>query len=138
MISFRRTEKYQVCDDLMSLPSEVSSTMSPGDVFKFTCKTDCWQTLTVAVARMLAAKPHSADVERLITSYNNMKTTERSSLSANALSATLFVRHNMPPAALWDPRPATYRWMTTKERRPEPTPCKAKEQEYFKETSFRK
>ena len=110
--------------------------MSPRDVFKFTCKTDCWQTLTVAVARMLAAEPHSADVERLISSYNNLKTTERSSLPANALLAMLFVRQNMPPVALWDPRPVTYHWMTTKERRPEQNPCKAKKQEYFKGIFF--
>lgn len=29
----------------------------------------------------------------------------------------LFIRHNLPPVAHWDPRPATYQWMTAKDRR---------------------
>jgi len=48
----------------------------------------------------------------------------------------LFIRHNMPPIAQWDQRPATYYWMTSKERRPEQNPCKAKEQKYFKGVFF--
>jgi len=90
------------------------------------------------VAQLPAAKPHSADVERLISSYNQLKTSERSSLSASTLSATLFVRHNVPPIAEWDPRPATYNWMTVKNCRPDQNPSKAKNQDYFKGFSSEK
>ena len=55
----------EVCDELTP---DVSRSMSPREVFKFVCKTDAWKTLRLAIARMLAAKPHSADVERLISS----------------------------------------------------------------------
>lgn len=123
----------EVCDELTP---DVSRSMSPREVFKFVCKTDAWKTLRLAIARMLAAKPHSADVERLISSYNQLKTAERSSLSESTLSEMLSIRHNMPPIALWDPRPATYNWMTSKERRPEQNPSKAKEQKYFKGVFF--
>jgi len=118
-------------------PGKASSETSPRDVIRWsTCKTDCSHTLTVALARLLAAKPHSADVERLISSYNQLKTSDRSALSANTLSATLFIRHNMPPVAQWDPRPATCCWMTVKSRRPDQNPAKAKKQDYFKGVFF--
>ena len=50
----------------------------------------------VSFARILAIKPHSADVERLIRSYNLVKTTDRLQLSAKTLKCYLFIRHNMP------------------------------------------
>ena len=39
----------------------------------------------VTSARVVAAKPHSKDVERLISSYNLIKSTDRSSLSGYTL-----------------------------------------------------
>lgn len=123
----------EVADDLLH---KKSTTMNPRQVFSAICNVEYWHTLTVALARLLAAKPHSADVERLISSYNQLKTPDRSSLTAPSLSAMLFVRHNMPPLANWDPRPATYHWMTSTDRRPDQTPTKAKDQDYFKNIFF--
>jgi hypothetical protein len=48
----------------------------------------------------------------------------------------LFIRHNLPPVAHWDPRPAAYQWMTAKDRRPSQNPVKAKQQDYFKGVLF--
>ena len=96
-------------------------------MLKITLKTKCWATLTTAIARLLAAKPHSADVERLISSYNQLNVPERSSL----ISAILFIRQNMPPLAEWNPRPAIIHWLQTKERRTDQSPSKTKQQDYF-------
>ena len=43
----------------------------------------------------------------------------------------LFIKHNMPPVAQWDPRPATCCWMTVKSRRPDQNLSKAKKQVHF-------
>ena len=118
------------------LPSKEREELNPRDLYQYVCKTECWNALSVALARLLAAKPHSADVERLISSYNELKSPGRSSLSASTLRATLFIRHNLPPVAHWDPRPATYQWMTAKDRRPSQNPVKAKQQDYFKGVLF--
>jgi hypothetical protein len=123
----------EVCDQFSV---KTLNALNPRDVITLICKTECWQTMTVALARLLAAKPHSADVERLISSYNQLKTYQRSALSASSLSANLFIRHNMPPVAQWDPRPAIYHWMTKKDRRPDQNPSEAKKQDYFKGVFF--
>ena len=127
---------YREVSDSFSL-KELTE-MNPRDMFNLirARKVECWQSLATALARLLAAKPHSADVERLISSYNQLKTPDRSSLTPPALSAMLFVRHNMPPVAMWDPRPATFEWMTSKDRRPNQNPIKATQQDYFKGIFF--
>ena len=56
----------------------------------------------VALARIVAAKPHSMDVERLISSYNLIKSTDHSSLSEDTLQNYLAVRHSMPCTAKFD------------------------------------
>jgi hypothetical protein len=59
-----------------SFPLSALSEMSPRDSIKSTCKTDCRRTSTIALARLLAAKPHSSDVELLISSCSQLKTSE--------------------------------------------------------------
>ena len=49
--------------------------------------------LVTAFARIVAAKPHSADVERLIKSYNLIKTEDRANLSSITLKNYLYIRH---------------------------------------------
>ena len=85
---------------------------------------------------MLSAKQHSVDVERLISSYNQLKTPERSTMSPETLHAYLFIRQNMPPLAQWNPRPAVKHWINFKDWRPKQNPKKAKDQDYFKEIFF--
>ena len=72
----------------------------------------------VALARIIAAKPHSKHVERIVSSYNLIKSTDRSSLSGDTVQDYLVVRHNMPPVAKFDVRSATEEWITRRERRP--------------------
>ena len=98
-----------------------------------TVRHEQWKVLSVALARVIASKPHSADVERLISSYNGLKTNIRSSFKSPALHAYLFIRQNMPPLSMWDPRPAVHAWMHDKSsRRPYQTHPSAVEQDYFK------
>ncbi|KAJ6648066.1 hypothetical protein Bhyg_03291, partial [Pseudolycoriella hygida] len=55
--------------------------------------------LKIALARVVAAKPHAADVERLICSYNKMKTIDRLSLYN-----FLYIKINMPNVDRFDPK----------------------------------
>ena len=77
-----------------------------------------YEPTIVALARVIAAKPHSMDVERIVSSYNLIKSTDRSSLSGDALQDYLIVRHNMTSIAKFDVRPAVEEWISRRERRP--------------------
>ena len=48
-----------------------------------------------SIARTLVAKPHSCDVERLVSAYNLFKDDDRCSLSAETVDAYLHVHINM-------------------------------------------
>ena len=66
----------------------------------------------VALARIFAAKPRSMDVERLISSYNFIKSTDCSSLTGETLQGYLTVWHNMPSIANFNVRQAVEEWMS--------------------------
>ena len=89
--------------------------------------------VTLAIARIIAAKQHSCDVERLVSAYNQLKVTNRCKMFAETIDAYLNIRINMPPLAEFDVRPAVRRWMADKERR-ERIPIKATKQAWFKGT----
>ena len=86
--------------------------------------------LVTAFARIVAAKPHSADVERLIKSYNVIKTEDRANLSSITLKNDSYIRHNMPLVSEFEPRPYILTWLNDKERR-DVLPKKSKEQRWF-------
>eukprot|EP00794_Sanderia_malayensis_P014618 gene14618-16132_t len=89
-----------------------------------------YPVLTIAIACLVAAKPHSADVERLISTYNKLKTSDRSSLSSTTLRNYLHVVQNMSDLDTFDPSQAALDWITDKERRAR-CPEKAKQQSWF-------
>ena len=101
------------------------------EVLKLTLANNAWRPVSVAIARVLAAKPHSCDVERLVSAYNSYKDAERSSMSPDTLDAYLNIRLNMPPLADFDVRPAVLEWLQTKSRR-ERVPQKALSQPWYK------
>ena len=70
------------------------------------------------IHRIVAAKLHSMDVERLISSYNLIKSTDYSSLSGDTLQDYLVVRHNMPCTAKFDARQAVEVWISRAQRKP--------------------
>ena len=87
-------------------------------------------TLTTAIARVVAAKPHSADVERLVSTYNKLKTSDRAWLSSETIRNYLHVSENMGDLESFDPSQAALDWLTSKNRRAK-YPEKAKQQGWF-------
>ena len=69
-----------------------------------------------ALARIVAAKPHSMDIKRIVSSYNLVKSSDHSSLCGETIRDYLVVRHNMPCVANFDVRPAVQEWMKRKPR----------------------
>ncbi len=100
---------------------------------------DGLHTLKSALSRVVAAKPHSADVERLISKYrimfivglgnveycfciegvsNKYKNNDRPSISPETLWNYLYVNSNMGCLEEFDLSPAVEYWMNDKNRRP--------------------
>lgn len=75
------------------------------------------ETVLIAFARVAAASPHSADVERSISSNNLMKTSLRSSLDLQTENRYLFIHFNLPALKNWNPRKAVIYWINKKNRR---------------------
>lgn len=80
-------------------------------------KSPDYSNITIAMARILAAKPHSADVERLISCSNILKSPERSRMTVETENYHLYIHFNMPALDEWNPRPAVLRWIQEKDRR---------------------
>lgn len=78
---------------------------------------DAFETVLIAYARVAAATPHSADVERSISSNNLMKTNLRSSLDLRTENRYLFIHFNLPALVNWNPRKAVIHWINKKNRR---------------------
>jgi len=91
---------------------------------------ECWKSLSIAVARILAAKPHSADVERIISYYNVLKTCKRSSLSPETIKNSLYIKMNMSVVAEFDPQPAVLKWLNSKKRHSKVQPL-GRQQEWY-------
>ena len=110
------------------------ASMSLPDVVKCLAKSDEYPTMLTALSRILAAKPHSADVERCISANNLLKTSLRSALKLSTESMYLFIYSNLPPTAEWNLRPAVLSWLMKKERR-HTVPKKNTQQFYFRNFS---
>ncbi|CAI6371445.1 unnamed protein product [Macrosiphum euphorbiae] len=63
-----------------------------------------FKNITILLARILAAKPYSADVERLISASNLLKSPMRSRMSLETENMYLFINYNMPPLYDWNPK----------------------------------
>lgn len=94
-----------------------------------------FRELAIVFSRIIAATPHSADVERCVSANNLLKTTIRNSLLVKTENKYLFVHFNLPELQLWNPRPAVVEWIRKSERRQRDISTiigKANQQEYFK------
>lgn len=95
-----------------------------------------YDELLTVFARIMCATPHSADVERMISANNLLKTSMRNSLDIKTENKYLHVHYNMPALIDWDVRATVVYWLTKKERRQhnlniENDKRKAKSQRYF-------
>jgi len=71
-------------------------------------KSGSFNTILTIFSRVLAAKPHSADVERLISTSNILKSADRQNLLVESQNEYLFVHFNMPLLSLLDSRDAVF------------------------------
>ena len=100
------------------------------DIVSLLSPSEHYVNVTTTLARILAAKPHSADVERLISCSNLLKTPDRSKMLLSTENLYLYVHYNMPPLSLWNPRHAVLLWLNKSEHRVSDRP-KGKKQYYF-------
>ena len=98
--------------------------------YLFRIKDICPNMIT-ALCRVLAANPHSCDVERLISACNLLKTSMGNRIDIKTQNLYLYVHFNMETLEEWDPRPSIIRWLNQKEHRKK-TVEKAKTQRWFK------
>jgi len=89
-----------------------------------------FKSISILLARFIAANPHSTDVERLISKSNILKSINRQSLHVETENEYNFIHFNMPALQNWDSRPAIQTWLNQNERSMKDTP-KSKEQERF-------
>lgn len=102
------------------------------DILQLSLSENSWHPITVAAARIIAMKPHSCDVERLVSAYNILKDDDRCSLNSTTVDAYLHVHVNMDALSKFDCRAAIKRWLNKDcSRRRKETP-KAMQQEWFK------
>ena len=102
------------------------------DMTKCLSKSQEYPSMLLTLARLMAAKPHSADVERCISANNILKTSLRSALNLRTESSYVFIHNNLPPTVEWNARFAVLNRLTKK--RSNRTPAKAREQSYTSET----
>ena len=96
-----------------------ASKLTSSQLLKLLQKNDVdYRPTCIALARIVATMPHSMDVERIISSYNLIKTTDRSSLSSDTLKDYLAVCHNMPCVAQFDVQPTVEEWNKRVQRKP--------------------
>ena len=105
--------QYQDLQDSVEIPKD-----NPYNVLQTIVKggEKQYENLSIVLGRILVCKPHSADCERVISLYNKIKSTCRSSLQRQTISDYLYINMNMPPLCDFDPRPAIMRWLDEKKK----------------------
>ena len=106
--------QYQDLQDSVEIPKD-----NPYNVLQTIVKggEKQYENVSIVLGRILVCKPHSADCEHVISLYNKIKSTCRSSLHRQTISDYLCINMNMPPLCDFDPRPAIMRWLDEKDRR---------------------
>jgi len=72
-------------------------------LIKTLCGSKHFPNVCTMLARVAAAKPHSADVERLISASNLLKSPLRSTMNIETENLSLYINYNMPPLNGWTP-----------------------------------
>lgn len=93
-----------------------------------------YEEISTAFGRILAATPHSADVERCVSANNLLKTALRNSFKIENENNYLFIHFNLPSLEDWCPKKAAAKWVKMAERRQRnvtPSTGKATVQPYF-------
>ena len=94
---------------------------------------ELFPNLITAFSRIWAAKPHSYDVERVISACNLLKTFSRNRVAVDTQNLYLYIHFNMCALEDWDPRPCIIKWLSKRAHRKRSTE-KARSQRWFKGT----
>ena len=70
------------------------------------------------LASFLTVVPHSMATERAVFHYNNVKSAGRSSLLPETINTILHISLIWKGAAFFDPRPAVYEFLSSRDREP--------------------
>lgn len=76
-----------------------------------------FKNIIIILARIEICTPHSADVERCISSDNLLKSPLRNRMSVDTETKYLYIYHNMPEIEHWNPRSAIVAYLNEKNRR---------------------
>lgn len=76
-----------------------------------------YEEISIAFCRILAATPHSADVERCVSANNLLKTALRNSFKIENENNYLFIHFNLPALEDWCPKKAAAKWVNMVDRR---------------------
>lgn len=126
-------------EDIASNPN-VYENLSVTEIIVKLCKTtesmQNFKELITVFARIAAATPHSADVERNISADHRLKSNLRTSMNLETENKYLYVHYNMPVLAEWKPANAAKLFFSEKTRRERDASTsvgsKSREQSYFK------
>lgn len=105
--------------DLTNSADEIK-TLPILDLIKYLCDPSriiLFSELITVLARIAACTPNSADVERVISSNNNLKTIKRMTMLIPTENDYLYIHLNMPSLSKWNPRPAVSRYLIEVNRR---------------------
>ena len=119
-LSLEFEELAKSCNQLIRIPLP--------ELLKCLSSSQEYANVVIVLAQLLAAKPHSADVERCISANNLLKTSLRAALDIARESR--FVHHNLPPTSQWNLGQAVLRWLHEKRRRVS-LQAKGEKQSYF-------
>lgn len=101
--------------------NSVMKNISLNQIMSKLCNTDesrtTYNELITVFARIAACTPHSADVERLISANNLLKTKLRSSMLVETENKYMYIHMNMPVLAQWNPTAAAILFINEKLRR---------------------
>ncbi|CAI6347372.1 unnamed protein product [Macrosiphum euphorbiae] len=81
---------------------------------KTLCGSKNFPNVGIMLERVAASKPHSADVERLISARNLLKSPLSSNMNIETENLSLYINYNMPLLYGWDPRDTVYHSMYKK------------------------
>lgn len=97
-------------------------------------RNEFFKKISIVFSRILAATPHSADVERNISANNLLKTSLRNRMCLRTENKYLFIHFNLPVVEEWCPKKSVAKWLHScdrRERQIDNSNLKSSQQSYF-------
>lgn len=87
------------------------------DLFKLAAQAERYPGLSLICSALLSVTPDSMRVERTVSAYNRLKTSDRASLLNETINDRLCIALNGTPTSKFDPRPIVATFLSKKTRR---------------------